>query len=190
MQRRKVKGQKVRKVWSSTGSQNTTTPVEHLQVEHPFLEFLFKNNAKCICKIWAQYLPASGQKCNFEPCEEHQVFTVVSWDILLCICLCSSIKKLPEILTFQISLSIFPTAKSLHGCFCTIIHTQSGRTRLRGQGWEGGERQDRVVRPLGKHVCVCVFSMCTVHGCSVFGCDLIRCSMDVDIWLYVARIKG
>ncbi len=45
---------------------------------------------------------------------------------------------------------------------------------------------------LDHSVSMCVFSMCTVtvYGCSVFGCDLITCSMDVDIGLYVARIKG
>ncbi len=89
-------------------------------------------------------------------------------------------KKLPEILTFQISLSIFPTAKSLHGCFCTIIHTQTRRTRLRGQGWEGGERQDRVVRPLGKHVCVC--SVCVQY--MAVQC-LVVISLDA-VWMLIS----
>lgn len=110
-------------------------------------------NAKC--KIWAQYLPASGQKNRFRTLWRTSGFDSSFLRHSTVYLSLQFNKKLPEILTFQISLSIFPTAKSLHGCFCTIIHTQTGRTRLRGQGWEGGERQDRVVRSLGKHVCVC-----------------------------------
>lgn len=75
------------------------------------------------------------------------------------------IRRVLDILTFQISLSIFPTAKSLHGCFCIIIHThtQMVRTRLRDQG-QGGEKQHRVVRSPDKQVCVCVSLNVCVFG--------------------------